>query len=1053
MISHLFIRRPILATVISLLILLIGAAAIFNLPIAQYPEIAPPQVTVNAFYPGASAETLQVTVAAPIEEQINGVEGMLYLASTSSSNGSVSISVTFETGTDVDQAATNVSNRVRLAEPRLPEEVRRNGVTVQKQSSNFLQIISMTSPEGRLDPLFISNYTTLNILEEIKRVPGVGSALLFGAKDFSMRIWLKPDRLALFGLTPGDVATAIREQNSQFAVGRIGQEPTPAPLELAFTVTAPPRYTEPKQFENIVLRSGSGGAQVRLADVARVELGARDYDTVSRVNGTPSINMAIFLQPGANALATADGVQNAMKEASRRFPEGLAYATPYDSTRFVRVSIEEVVKTLLEAMVLVFLVVWVFLGSFRATLIPLLAVPVSLIGAFAGMYALGFSINTLTLFGLVLAIGIVVDDAIVVLENVERIQRAEKISPREAAFKAMTEVTGPVIAIVLVLVAVFVPVAFFGGLAGELYRQFAITIAISVFLSGVVALTLTPALCAILLRPEHIAPHGLLGKFDAWFQRRTDGFGTKVDYLIRHKALVLGLFVLALVAVFGLLKIVPGGLVPSEDQGYFIAAALLPDGATLSRTSKVAEQVEAAVLADPAVEKIVSIVGYDFVGGGSKSNASTFFVILKPWSERKSKLDQVLGGFYGRTGAIKEAVVFGFNPPPIQGLGATGGFEFYVQNRGEGSTHRMSEVAFDLMAKSNKLPELAGVRTLFRPDVPQLEVELDRERAKASGISVDQVYAALQSTFGTLYVNDFTRSGRAFRVQLQAEAVDRQSPDDLGRVFVRANDRRMMPLSALVTVKPTVGPEVLERFNGFPAVKLLGAAAPGRSSGEAIAAMEKLADAELPPDFGYAWSGSAFQEKKTGGSSGVVFLFSILVVFLILAGQYESWKLPIAVLLSVPIAVLGALAAVWLRGALFGAAANDIYFQIGLVTLIGLASKNAILMVEFATQRRAAGASVEAAAQQAARLRFRPIVMTSLAFVLGVLPLVVSTGAGAASRHSIGTGVFGGMIAATFIAVFFIPVFYVVITRLGERRRSSRVDAALGPANGQEVSS
>jgi len=1050
MISHLFIRRPILATVISLLILLIGAAAIFNLPIAQYPEIAPPQVTVSAFYPGASAETLQVTVAAPIEEQINGVEGMLYLASTSSSNGSVSISVTFETGTDVDQAATNVSNRVRLAEPRLPEEVRRNGVTVQKQSSNFLQIISMTSPEGRLDPLFISNYTTLNILEEIKRVPGVGSALLFGAKDFSMRIWLKPDRLALYGLTPGDVAAAIREQNSQFAVGRIGQEPTPGPLELAFTVTAPPRFTEPRQFENIVLRSGTGGQQVRLADVARVELGARDYDTVSRVNGQPSINMAIFLQPGANALATADGVQAAMKEAAKRFPEGLAYATPYDSTRFVRVSIEEVVKTLLEAMALVFLVVWVFLGSLRATLIPLLAVPVSLIGAFAGMYALGFSINTLTLFGLVLAIGIVVDDAIVVLENVERIQRAERIQPREAAFKAMTEVTGPVIAIVLVLVAVFLPVAFFGGLAGELYRQFAITIAISVFLSGVVALTLTPALCAILLRPEHIAPHGLLGKFDAWFQRRTDGFGNKVDFLIRHKAIVLGLFLLALVAVFGLLQVVPGGLVPSEDQGYFIAAALLPDGATLSRTSAVASQVEAAVLADPAVERIVSIVGFDFVGGGSKSNASTFFVILKPWNERSAKLDQVLGGFYGRTGAIKEAVVFGFNPPPIQGLGATGGFEFYVQNRGEGSTHHMSEIAFDLMGKANKLPELAGVRTLFRPDVPQLEVELDRERAKASGISVDQVYAALQSTFGTLYVNDFTRSGRAFRVQLQAEPVDRQSPEDLGRVFVRAADGRMMPLSALVTVKPTVGPEVLERFNGFPAVKLLGAAAPGKSSGEAIAAMEKLADAELPQDFGYAWSGSAFQEKKTGGSSGIVFLFSILVVFLILAGQYESWKLPIAVVLSVPIAVLGALAAVWLRGALFGAAANDIYFQIGLVTLIGLASKNAILMVEFATQRRAAGASIEAAAQEAARLRFRPIVMTSLAFVLGVLPLVVSTGAGAASRHSIGTGVFGGMLAATFVAIFFIPVFYVVITRLGAGRRAARVET---PRAGEEVAS
>ncbi|MEO8277647.1 MAG: multidrug efflux RND transporter permease subunit [Thermoanaerobaculia bacterium] len=1045
MISHLFIRRPILATVISLLILLIGAAAIFNLPIAQYPEIAPPQVTVNAFYPGASAETLQVTVAAPIEEQINGVEGMLYLSSTSSSNGSVSINVTFETGTNVDQAATNVSNRVRLAEPRLPEEVRRNGVTVQKQSSNFLQIIAMTSPEGRFDPLFLSNYTTLNVLEEIKRVPGVGSALLFGAKDFSMRIWLKPDRLALFGLTPADVANSIREQNSQFAVGRVGQEPTPGPLELSFTVTAPARYTEPKEFENIVLRSEAGGAQVRLADVARVELGARDYDTVSNVNGKQAIIMAIFLQPGANALKTADGVQATMKEVSKRFPAGMDYSTPYDSTRFVRVSIEEVVKTLLEAMALVFLVVYLFLGSFRATLIPLLAVPVSLVGAFAGMYALGFSINTLTLFGLVLAIGIVVDDAIVVLENVERIQRTEKVSPREAAFKAMTEVTGPVIAIVLVLVAVFLPVAFFGGLAGELYRQFAITIAISVALSGVVALTLTPALCAILLKDKHIEPRGILGKFDRWFTNRTASFGRAVDYLIRHKALAVGLFLIALLATFGLLKIVPGGLVPSEDQGYFIAAAVLPDGATLSRTSDVARQVEGAVLADKAVERIVSIVGFDFVGGGSKSNAATFFIILKPWKDRSASLDQVLGGFYGRVGGIKEAVVFGFNPPPIQGLGSTGGFEFFVQNRGEGGTQRLSQVAFDLMAKANKLPELAGVRSLFRPEVPQLEVELDRERAKASGVAVDDVYAALQSTFGTLYVNDFTRSGRAFRVQLQAEAVDRQSPEDLGRVYVRTGDGKMMPLSALVTIKPTVGPEVLERFNGFPAVKLLGAAAPGRSSGEAIAAMEKLANADLPQDFGYAWSGSAYQEKKTGGSSAIVFLFSIIVVFLILAGQYESWKLPIAVLLTVPIAVLGALVAVWLRGT-----ANDVYFQIGLVTLIGLASKNAILMVEFATQRRHAGATFEAAAQEAARLRFRPIVMTSLAFVLGVLPLVISSGAGAASRHSIGTGVFGGMLAATFIAVFFIPVFYVLIAKLGRGR-----DASL-PADSesaQEVSS
>ncbi len=1034
MISHLFIRRPILATVISLLILLVGAAAIVSLPVAQYPEIAPPQVTVNAIYPGASAETLQVTVAAPIEEQINGVEGMLYLSSVSSSNGTVSITVTFETGTDVDQAATNVSNRVRLAEPRLPEEVRRNGVTVQKQSSNFLQILAMESPDGRYDTLFLSNYTTLNVLEEVKRVPGVGQALLFGAQDFSMRIWLQTDRLAAYSLTPADVAAAIREQNAQFAVGRIGQEPTAGPLELALTVTAPERYTEPAQFEEIVLRSGADGSRVRLADVARVELGARDYDTVSNVNGKSAVILAIFLQPGANALATADGVQETIAEVAERFPEGMTYSTPYDSTRFVRVSIEEVTWTLLEAMALVFLVVYLFLGSIRATLIPLLAVPVSLVGAFAGMYALGFSINTLTLFGLVLAIGIVVDDAIVVLENVERIQRAEKVSPREAAFKAMTEVTGPVIAIVLVLVAVFLPVAFFGGLAGELYRQFAITIAISVALSGVVALTLTPALCALLLRPEHIAPHGILGRFDAWFGRVTDAFGRRVDFLLRHTALALGLFLLAILALFGLFRVVPGGLVPNEDQGYFIAAALLPDGATLSRTSSVAEQVEQAVLADSAVERIVSIVGFDFVGGGSKSNAATFFVILKPWGDREASLDQVLGGFYGRTGAIREAVVFGFNPPPIQGLGSTGGFEFFVQNRGEGGTARLSQVAFDLMGKANGLPELAGVRSLFRPDVPQLEVVVDRDRAKSSGVGIDEVYAALQSTFGTFYVNDFTRSGRAFRVQLQAEARDRARPEDLGKVHVRTGDGTMMPLSALVTVRPTVGPEVLERFNGFPAVKLLGAAAPGRSSGEAIEAMERLAAAELPQDFGYAWSGSAFQEKETGGSSAVVFLFSVLVVFLILAGQYESWKLPIAVLLTVPIAVLGALAAVWLRGA-----SNDVYFQIGLVTLIGLASKNAILMVEFATQRQAAGLSHEIAAREAARLRFRPIVMTSLAFVLGVLPLVISSGAGAASRHSIGTGVFGGMLAATFVAVFFIPVFYVLVARFGERRAGGAV--------------
>ncbi len=1029
-ISHVFIRRPVLATVVSLLIMLAGVAAILNLPIAQYPDIAPPQITVNAIYPGASAETLQLTVAAPIEEQINGVEGMLYLSSISSSNGTVTITVTFATGTDVAEAQTNVANRVRLAEPRMPEEVRRNGITVQKRSTNFLEIISMTSPSGKYGPLFISNYTSLNILEDLRRVPGVGDAIIFGAADYSMRIWLEPSRLAQYNLTPTDIANAVREQNSQFAVGRVGQDPTGANQQMTLTVVGPDRFTEPEQFENIVVRSDRDGGRVLLSDVARVELAARDYDRLSFMNGAPGVNIGIFLQPGANALATATAVERTMKDVSRRFPDGLAYRISLDTTRFVKVSIHEVVETLLEAMALVFLVVWLFLGSFRATLIPLAAVPVSLIGAFAGMYAFGFSINTLTLFGLVLAIGIVVDDAIVVLENIERIQRTHKVSAREAAFQAMTEVTGPVIAIVLVLVAVFLPVAFFGGLAGELYRQFALTIAVSVTISGVVALTLAPALAARVLKDGHVAPHGVLGKFDAMFTRITGRFGHNVDFLVRHRALSVGLFVVMLAATFGLLKIVPGGLVPDEDQGYFLAAALLPDGATLSRTREATKGVEDILRDDPAVETVVTIVGLDFVGGGSKPNAATFFVILKHWDERDSNLQQVLGKFMARASTIKEAIVFGFSPPPIQGLGSTGGFEFYVQNRGEGGVARLAETTTAFIGQANQLPEVQGVRTLFRAAVPQLEVLVDREQAKAAGVDVDDAFATLQSMFGTLYVNDFTRSGRSFRVQLQADQQFREKPTDIGDVYVRSSYGNMVPLRSLVTVKSITGPDVVERFNGFPAIKLLGTAAPGRSSGEAIAAMEHLATTQLPADFGFGWSGSAYQEKTTGGSSTLVFVFSLVVVFLILAGQYESWKLPMAVLFTVPIAVLGALAAIWMRGI-----SNDIYFQIGLVTLIGLASKNAILMVEFASQRHAAGLSVEAAAGEAARLRFRPIVMTSLAFVLGVFPLVVSTGAGAASRHSIGTGVWGGMIAATFIAVFFIPVFYVIIARLGGRPR------------------
>ena len=1021
MFSHFFIRRPIFASVVSIVIVLAGLAAIFNLPVAQYPEISPPVVSVTAFYPGATAEALQKTVAAPIEEQINGVEGMQYIQSISTSSGLVSTVVTFAVGTDIDLAANNVSNRVRLAEPGLPEEVRRNGVTVQKQNSNFIQIVTLTSPSGRWDEVFLSNYTSLNLLEPLKRVPGVGDVQIFGGRDYSMRLWVRPDLLAEYGLTTADVARAVREQNAQFAVGKVGQQPASPDLELTYTVTAEDRLAEPEQFADIVLRSDPSGRQLRLGDVARIELGARDYDTETRLDGKKAIFLGVFLQPGANALATAHGIQQEMATLAARFPAGVEYALPFDTTRFVEVSIEEVVKTLLIAMVLVFAVVYLFLQSFRATLIPMVAVPVSLIGTFAGMFALGFSINTLTLFGLVLAIGIVVDDAIVVLENTERIMATEGKSAREAAFESMTQVTGPVVAIVLVLCSVFVPVAFLGGLAGQLYRQFAITVAMSVAISGLVALTLTPALCALILRHRH-EPRGPFALFNRWFEKGTGGFVGAVRFLLRRPVVGLGLFLLVLLAAFGLFRLVPGSLVPPEDQGYFIAAALLPDGATLPRTRAVTDRIEKVLLADPAVEDVGSIIGIDFVGGGSNSAVSTMFVILKKWDERKGEgldLDSTLGRFYMQTAGIREAMVFAFNPPAIQGLGTTGGFEVYVQSRGESDTARLAAVTQELLGKLNQDPRFAGVRTLFRANTPQINVKLDREKAKALGVSVDEVFSTLQAAFGSLYVNDFNKSGRVFRVQLQAEAPFRSRPEDLTKLYVRADSGAMVQLGSLIRLEYGAGAETLERYNLYPSIKLLGAPAPGKSSAEAIAAVEEIAARELPPEFGIAWTGSALEEKKVGGSSAQVLLLGMVFAFLILAAQYEKWSLPLAVLLSVPFAFLGALLAVWVRGL-----PNDVYFQIGLVTLVGLAAKNAILIVEFAAQERERGKTILEAAIEAARLRFRPIVMTSLAFILGVLPLAFSSGAGAAARRSMGTGVFGGMLAATLLGVAFVPLFF-----------------------------
>ncbi|MFZ5510818.1 MAG: efflux RND transporter permease subunit [Pseudomonadota bacterium] len=1032
MLSRFFIDRPIFAVVLSTFIVLAGLAAMRALPIAQYPEIAPPVVTVTATYPGASAEVLEQTVAAPLENQINGVEHMLYMSSHSASNGVVQIQVTFDIGTDVDQAALNVNNRVKQAEPRLPLEVRRQGVTVEKGSSSFLQVFAFYSPDGRYDDLFTSNYVTLNVLDALKRVPGTTNVQIFGAKDYAMRIWLRPDRLAQLRLTTEDIARAVNEQNAQFAAGKVGQSPTGGHQELVYTITTRGRLADPREFENIVLRAGSDGSILRLRDVARVELGSKDYDFVGRYNGQPATLVGIFLQPGANALDVAREVKRTVRELSARFPEGLSYAVPYDTTRFVEVSIREVVKTLAEAMVLVFLVVYLFLQNWRATLIPTLAVPVSLIGTFAGLLMLGYSINTLTLFGMVLAIGIVVDDAIVVLENVERIMHEDGAPVREAAIRAMKEVTGPVIAIVLVLCAVFVPIAFLGGLTGELYRQFAVTLSIAVVISGIVALTLTPSLCVFILRHEHKAENRFFRWFNAWFLRMTQRYGDGVAWLIRRSGIGLMLFGGMVLAAAGLWKITPTSLVPDEDQGFFITAVLLPDGATLERTDAVVKQVDEILRANPDNEAVVAFAGFDFLGGGFRNNAATIFVTQKHWDERKSDVNQLVGETFMKTGHLKEALVLAFNPPAIFGLGQAGGFEFYIQNRGEGGARRLQEVTQQFLGRIAQDPMFVQVNTLWRANTPQLYVDVDRERAKSLGVPVDGVFNTLAATLGTYYVNDFNKYGRTWQVLMSAEPQYRKRPDDVGAVYVRSDDGAMVPLRAVAEVRYSSGPDSLDRFNNLPAVKIFGAAAPGYSSGQAIERVEQIAREVLPPDFSFDWGGASFQEKRSGGTAGLALGLAVVMVFLILAAQYERWSLPLSVLLALPFGTFGALAAVWLRGM-----TNDVYFQIGLVTLLGLAAKNAILIVEYAQLKRHEGMSAAAAALEASRLRFRPILMTSLAFIFGVLPLAISTGAGAGARHSVGTGVMGGMLAATFLAIFFVPMFFKILTERRLRTRES----------------
>jgi len=1021
MLARFFIDRPIFAAVISIFLIIAGLAAIRTLPVAQYPEIAPPVVTVQAIYPGASAEVVERTVAAPIENAINGIPGMMYMSSNSASNGVVQIQVTFEIGTDIDIAAVNVNNRVKQVEPRLPEEVRRQGVTVERGSSSFLQVVAFYSPDGRYDDLFTSNYVTLNVLDDIKRLPGTTNVQIFGAKDYAMRIWLKPDRLAQLKLTPGDVIAAVNDQNAQFAAGKIGQAPISKGQDLVYTVTTKGRLADPKDFEQIIVRANPDGSALRLVDVARVELGSKDFEFNGRYNGRPATLVGIFLSPGANALEVAKASNKLLATLSERFPEGLSYKVAFDTTRFVEVSIREVLKTLGEAMILVFLVVYLFLQSWRAAIIPFAAVPVALIGTFAGISMLGYSINTLTLFAMVLSIGIVVDDAIVVLENVERIMREEGLEARDAAVKAMEQVTGPIIAIVLTLVSVFVPIAFLGGLTGELYRQFAVTISISVVISGIVALSLSPALCALILRP-HVAPRGFFAWFNRTFDKIVDRYTHGVAWLIRRAALGLTLFALMVAAAVLMWRITPGSLVPDEDQGFYISAVILPDGATLERTQKVVDEVEAAIRSNPNNQDTIAFTGFDFIGGGFRNNAATLFVTQKPWDDREVTAQQLVGELYAKTGHIKEALVLAFNPPPIFGLGTTGGYEFYIQNRGDGGSKRLNEVKDAFLARVNSDKELGGAQTLWHAAVPQLYVDVDRDKAKKVGVPIADIFAALSATMGTYYVNDFNKYGRTWQVLMSAEQQFRKKPDDITGVYVRAKSGDMVPLSSLVTIQYTSGPDSLDRFNNLPAVKIIGQAAPGYSSGQAIARVEQIAKEVLPADFSYDWGGSSYQEKKSGGASTFALTLAVIMVFLILSAQYERWSLPLAVLMALPFGTFGALVAVWARHL-----TSDVYFQIGLVTLLGLAAKNAILIVEFALNKHEEGLSPSASAVDGARLRFRPILMTSLAFIFGVLPLALSTGAGAGARHSVGTGVAGGMLAATFLAIFFVPMFFKVI--------------------------
>ena len=1042
--SRFFIERPIFAAVVALIILLAGLVSMSQLPVAQYPSITPVQVTVSATYPGADSQTLASSVASPIEQQINGVDNLLYISSISSSTGQLTMTVYFSLDTNPDIAQVQVQNRVNLAMPQLPSAVVQQGVSVQKKSSSIMMLIAIFAKGDRYSANYIANYANVYVLDALKRVNGAGQAQVMGVPQQAMRIWMNPDRMASLGITTSDIANAISQQNQLFGAGQIGQQPNAGPVELTFPIVTQAQFTDPKQYENIILRaSQEGNAIVRIGDVARAEIGLQQYIVDSKMNGVPATVIAVYLQPGANGIAVSNAVRKTLTEMKPSFPDGMEYVIALDTNDFVRLSIKEVLVTLAEAIVLVVLVVYLFLQSFRTTIICSVAIVIALIATFTGLLALGFSINLLTLFGLVLAIGMVVDDAIVVVENVERNMHEHHLEPKEATIRSMGEIASSLVAVVLVMCSVFIPAAFLPGTTGQLYKQFAITIVIGVAVSGFLALTVTPAMCALMLKHSPPPTKG----FFAWFNRQVDwvtqAFGTAVTYVIKFAVVALVLLAVFLWSIYHLFTVLPTSFVPLEDQGYAFTAIIMPQSASLARTEEIAAKADAIFKDLPGVQTRTVVTGYSLLDSGFKTNAGTIFITFDDFDKRYENVDTakkqnaraILQAFFAKARLIEGAIVVPIAPPAIPGIGTTGGFEFWIQDTGSGDPVALDNVLQDFLKKARERPELSGLATTYSAKSQQLRAVVDRDKTQLLGIPIQDVYSAIQAQFGSLTVSQFNQYSNVWWVVIQSDAQFRQNPEDITRLYTRNNHNEMVPLSSVVTTQWTSGPDILPHFNGFTAAKINGNAASGYSSGDAIAAMEAVAKDTLPPGYAFAWSGLAYEEKKSGGTSGIAFVFGFIIVFLVLAAQYESWTLPGAVMSAVPFGILGALLTNWARGL-----ENDVYFQIGLLVLIGLGAKNAVLRVSAAVDFRHQGKSIMEATILAGEQRLRPIIMTSLAFAIGCLPLAIAVGAGANARHSIGTGIIGGMLGETTLAMLYVPLLFYLFDRLKEGKEGTKED-------------